>query len=592
MARNRFDVDETLETPFSMKHLKRSFVYVKRQAGKMTVALLLSAASAVLTLFIPLLTQRALDHSIPAKDVTELCILAASLVVCTLLSVLCIRFRAKIMSQVGNSIIYDMRNDLFIHLQKLPFSYYDDRPDGKILVRVVQYINSVSDLLSNGIINFVMSVFNIIFITIFMFATHVQLSLVILAGLPFLVAILAFLKPFQRKAWQRVSNKSSNLNAYLAESINGVRVTQFFVRELENIGIFEKLSKNARHAWLRAVVSTHSIGVFTAVVSSAVFCAVYLVGMLVLGPGAITLGTLVAMTSYADRFWQPITAIANLYNSFMNTISYLERIFETMDEPVTVCDAPDAEPLPPISGQVEYQNVTFGYEADHPVLENVSFHIKAGESIALVGPTGAGKTTIVNLLCRFYNLTGGKILLDGHDISQATLYSLRSQLGIMLQESFIFSGTIADNIKYGRPDATDDEMIRAAKTVHADEFIREFEKGYDTEVNERGSRLSQGQKQLIALARTLLTDPKILILDEATSSVDTKTERLMQEGLNRLMEGRTSFIIAHRLSTIKSCDKIMVVADKGIAECGSHDELMEKKGAYYRLYTAQLSDMK
>ncbi|MNP16974.1 putative ABC transporter ATP-binding protein [compost metagenome] len=293
------------------------------------------------------------------------------------------------------------------------------------------------------------------------------------------------------------------------------------------------------------------------------------------------------MSSYAARFWQPILNLSNLYNNFINAVAYLERIFETLDEPVTVSDIPDARELPPVQGRVTFDNVTFAYDPGLNILENISFDVRPGESIALVGPTGAGKTTVVNLISRFYDLTGGRILIDGQDISEITLKSLRSQMGIMLQDSFIFSGTILDNIRYGKLDATEEEVIAAAKAVCADDFIREFDQGYLTEVNERGSKLSQGQRQLISFARTLLADPRILILDEATSSIDAKTERLLQKGLNELLKGRTSFIIAHRLSTVKNCDRIMYVSNKGIAESGSHDELIARRGLYHRLYTAQ-----
>ena len=298
------------------------------------------------------------------------------------------------------------------------------------------------------------------------------------------------------------------------------------------------------------------------------------------------------MSQYVGRFWQPITNLANIYNNFVNNLAYLERIFETMDEPVTVDDAPDAATLPEIDGRVDFDKVTFAYEEGINILENMDLHVKAGESIALVGPTGAGKSTIVNLLCRFYNINDGSISVydnegNAYDISKVTLHSLRTQMGIMLQESFIFSGTLLDNIRYGRLDASEEDVVKAAKVVRADDFIREMPDGYKTTVNERGNRLSQGQKQLVSFARTLLSDPRILILDEATSSIDTKTERLLQEGLNALLKGRTSFIIAHRLSTIKNCDRILYISNKGIAEMGSHDELMEKKGLYYDMYTAQ-----
>ena len=322
-------------------------------------------------------------------------------------------------------------------------------------------------------------------------------------------------------------------------------------------------------------------------ISVWVNAAIYAVGLLVLGTSTVSLGTIVGMTGYAGRFWQPLLNLSNLMNTFINAVAYLERIFETLDEPVTVKDEIGAAEMPQIKGDVEFENVTFGYENGVNVLENVSFSAKAGESIALVGPTGAGKTTIVNLISRFYNLNGGKVLIDGHDISKETLYSLRSQMGIMLQDSFIFSGTIMYNIKYGKLDATDEEAIAACKIVGADEFISQMKDGYNTVVKERGAGLSQGQKQLIAFARTILADPKILVLDEATSSIDAKTERYLQRGLNHLLKGRTSFIIAHRLSTVRNCDKIMYISNKGITEAGTHDELIAKKGDYYKLYTAQ-----
>ncbi|MBQ8108375.1 MAG: ATP-binding cassette domain-containing protein, partial [Ruminococcus sp.] len=293
------------------------------------------------------------------------------------------------------------------------------------------------------------------------------------------------------------------------------------------------------------------------------------------------------MKGYASRFWQPIMTLSNIMNNFINTLAYLERIFETLDEPVPISDKEGAEDIGEIKGQVTFNNVTFGYEEGINVLENVSFDVKPGESIALVGPTGAGKSTIVSLISRFYDIEHGSITVDGKNISDVTIKSLRSQMGIMLQDSFIFSGSILDNIRYSKLDATDEEIVKAARTVCADGFIIQMEDGYDTEVNERGSKLSGGEKQLISFARTLLSDPKILVLDEATSSIDAKTEALLQKGINELLKGRTSFIIAHRLSTIRSCDRIMYIDQKGILEAGSHDELMAKKGAYYELYTSQ-----
>lgn len=590
MARNRYDVDEVLETPFDFAHLKRSFVYIKKYKGKMITALVLSVFAAISGLLGPLITQYALDNTIPQKNMGQLVLLTLAFVGTIAVSITFSTIRSRIMTVVGQDIIFDIRTDLFKHLQELPFEYYDNRPHGKILIRVVNYVNSVSDMLSNGIINVILECLNMLFIMIFMFFVNVKLSLVVLSGLPIFAVIMMMIKKRQRKAWQDVSNKSSNLNAYLQENITGARVTQIFTREEENAEIFDRLSEKYRKSWINAVKYSHLVWPATDNVSTLVRAAIFVVGLLVLTPAAVSLGTIVAMTSYASSFWQPIMNLSNIFNNFINNIAYLERIFETLDEPATIADKPNAQDIGDITGEVKFDDVTFSYEQDKTVLEHISFDVKPGESVALVGPTGAGKSTVVSLLSRFYDVDSGKITIDGKDISQATLHSLRSQMGIMLQDSFIFSGTIYDNIRYGRLDATEEEIREAAKIVCADEFISEMKDGYMTEVNERGSKLSGGQKQLISFARTLLSDPKILVLDEATSSIDARTEKLLQQGLQRLLVGRTSFIIAHRLSTIKNCDKIMYIDNKGIAECGTHDELIAKKGEYYKLYTAQHMD--
>lgn len=589
MARNRFDIDETLETPFSFQHLKRAGKYISKHKKKMIASLILSALSAVCGLFGPLIVAQGINVAVPNKDVGMLILLAVLLAAAIALSIWFGVVRSRYMTIVGQEIIYDIRRDLFEHLQKLPFQYYDDRPHGKILTRVINYVNNVSDMLSNGIINFILEIFNVIIIAVFMFSCDVKLSLVVVAGVPLFVLIVFLLKPAQRRSWQDFSNKSSNLNAYLHESLDGAKITQAFTREEENAEIFDNLNQRSVKSWMRAQYISHLVWPTVDNISTWVVCAMYLVGLFMLGP-SLRIGTLIAISSYAWRFWQPLLSLSQLYNNFVNSIAYLERIFETMDEPITVDDAPGAAELPPITGNVTFDHVTFSYDGSVNVLEDLNLDIRAGEAIALVGPTGAGKTTIVNLISRFYNVTSGRVLLDGNDIAKVTLHSLRSQMGIMLQDSFIFSGTILDNIRYGRLDATEEEVIAAAKTVRAHEFISEMEDGYYTQVNERGSRLSQGQKQLIAFARTLLSDPKILVLDEATSSIDAKTERLLQEGLQALLKGRTSFIIAHRLSTIKNSDRIMYVSNKNILESGSHDELMAQQGYYYHLYTAQLED--
>ena len=591
--RNTYREDEVLETPFDYRHLLRASVYIKKYLGKMIFALFLSAIGGITALFGPMITQKALDEAIPNENVKMLLMLVGLLCICFILSIIFTTIRSKIMINVSQNIIYDIRKDVFEHLQKLPFQYYDDRPHGKILIRVVNYVNSVSDMLSNGLINVVLEIMNLVFIIIFMFCVNVKLSLVVMAGVPILAVFMFWIKNKQRKAWQQVSNKNSNLNAYLQENIVGARITQMFAREEENAETFAELSDRCRTTWFKAVMYSNLVWPGIDNISVWVRAAVFIVGLIFMGTGegGVTLGVIVAVTSYASRFWQPIMNLGNIFNNFINNIAYLERIFETLDEPVIVDDAEDATEMPDIKGDVTFENVTFAYEEGKDVLKNVSFTVKAGESVALVGPTGAGKSTIVNLISRFYNVNQGRVLIDGQDIAKVTLHSLRSQMGIMLQDSFIFSGTIEDNIRYGKLDATTEEIIKASQTVCADDFINRFQDGYQTEVKERGSLLSQGQKQLISFARTLLSNPAILVLDEATSSIDVQTEKALQQGLNAMLQGRTSFIIAHRLSTIKNCDKIMYVDQGGIVECGSHEELMVKKGYYYRLYTAQMDEI-
>lgn len=594
MARNKYDVDEILEDKFDVSQLKRLAGYIRPYKKQMLVVLFLMLSASALGMLIPKFFMLVMDVSIPNKDMRSIVFYSVMTMLIALYTCVSLRIKIKLMTQIGQDIVHSIRYDIFEHLQELPFSYYDERPHGKIQVRVVNYVNNLSDLLSNGIINTITDLCNLFFIIAFMLSINVKLTLVCLCGLPVLAVVIIALKKKQRKAWQIQSNKQSNLNAYIAESINGIRVTQSFVREDENSGIFNRLSDGYREAWMRAVKFNFIMGPSVDIISTITTAFIYVLGISwMLNPDSgITVGVLIAFTAYISRFWNPINTLASFYNSLLTAISYLERIFETIDEPVLVKDAEGATEMPPIKGDVEFKNVTFSYEDGVEILKKVSFKAKKGQTVAIVGPTGAGKTTIVNLLSRFYNVDSGEVLIDGIDISKVTIRSLRKQMGVMMQDSFIFSGTVMDNIRYGNKEVSDEQVIRAAKTVCAHDFIMEMENGYYTQINERGSRLSQGQRQLISFARALLADPKILILDEATSSIDTETEILLQKGLNELLKGRTSFIIAHRLSTIKNADFIMYIDAGGIAEMGSHEELISQEGEYYKLYMSQYDFLK
>ena len=584
--RNRYDVDEYLDEKVSLFNIKRVLGYLIKAQGHLKISLVFSILSSLASLAGPLFIKRALDEAVPNKDIRLLLLMGAYLLSSIIVSIALSAVRNILVARAGAAIIHDIRYDLISHLQKLSFSFFDGRPHGKIFVRVVPYVNSVSDALSNGIINFVIEVLNIFFIIFFMYKVDPHLASVTVLGLPLLAIFIWTIKPAQRRAWQSVSNKGSNLNAYVQESIDGVRVTQAFDRQEKNLGVMNKLTDERNREWMKAIYISNTVWYSTETISQLVFSFVYIMGVFWMNPMA-SFGMLLVMGNYAWRFWQPIINLANIYNTFITAMSYLDRIFDTIAEPVTIKDAEGAVEFPFVRGHVEFKNVSFSYDGLRKVLNNVSFDGHPGESIAIVGPTGAGKTTIVNLLSRFYNIEEGQVLIDGQDIMKVTLSSLRSQMGIMLQDSFLFTGTIADNIRYGKLDATDEEIRAAARLIGAHNFIEKLPQGYDTHVTERGGGISQGERQLLAFTRTLISNPRILILDEATSSIDTGTEQLVQEGIRTLMKGRTSFIIAHRLSTIRNCTRIMFISDGQIVECGTHEELMALKGRYYELCLAQ-----
>ena len=586
MARNKFDTDEEIEQKLNLRIIPRMLRWIKPYSWWMVLACVIMLVASGISLLSPYLIRMAIDEAIPAANYSLLIKISVFIVITTLFARILLAAKLRLMTRVAQKIIVTIRKEVFTKLQALPFTYFDSRPHGKILIRVVNYVNSLSDLLSNGIIQLISDLFTLVVIVCFMLAIDVRLTLVCMAVLPVLLLVLVSMKKKQHEAWKQESYKRSNLTAYLSESLNGMKITQSFARERVNQGIFNDLCDKCKKVWIHAVNMNNIIWPVVDNLSTLGVALVYMAGIAWLGDGmggTVTVGTLVAFTGYIWRFWMPIQNLGNFYNSMVTTGAYVERIFELLDEPEDITDRDGAVELPPIRGHVSFDHVNFSYEPGNPVLKDVNFTITPGTSVAIVGPTGAGKTTIVNLLTRFYNPDNGKILIDGLDIQSLQIKSIRKQVGVMLQDSFLFSGTIMENIRYGRLDATDEECIAAAKTVQAHDFIAAFPDGYNTKVTANGGGLSQGQKQLISFARVLLSDPRILILDEATSSVDTQTDKALQKGLDELLKGRTSFIIAHRLSTIRNSDIIFFVDHGEIVERGNHTELMALEGNYAHL---------
>ena len=575
--------DEAIERPFNSKQFFRLLGYMKPYKGRVAVALVLMVVTTLCSLGQTFLLSRAVGllqadtPLVPWQFVLGMVGMAAVIALCT-------RWRVRLMDYSGRRALATLRQDLFDHIQTLSFSFFDTRSVGKIQVRVINDVNSLNDLFTNGIVNVLIEIFMLITLLIIMFVVNWRLTLISMCIMPLLMLIMFRLKRQMRKRWQIVRMKTSNMNGYLHESLAGMRVTEAFVREDENLDTFQNVGNDIRNSWMRAIHINNAFWPALDITGTIGTVLVYYFGVKLMGDAAnpLDLANLLLILWYLGRFWEPLNALSNFYNSVLSAMASVERIFEIMDTPSDIQDKPGAQEMPPLVGNVRFENVDFWYDPEKVVLKNVSFDVKPGQTIALVGPTGAGKSTVVNLISRFYDVNGGAVRIDGHDIRDVNLRSLRKQMSVMMQDSFIFSGTVMDNIRYGKLDATDEEVMAAAKAVHAHDFIMQMPKGYQTEVSERGSSLSVGQRQLISFARALLNDPKILILDEATSSIDTHTEILIQKALDVLLKGRTSFVIAHRLSTIRNADCIMVIQDGHIAEAGTHDQLIKLEGGHYK----------
>ena len=587
MPINNFKDDEKLEQSLNITIVKRLLAYLKPYGGAVVKTLALMLTAIAVELFNPYFMKLGIDKYIKMGDWQNLLILGGIMILANALAMICSRFRIIIMGKVSNSILTTIRQQLYTHIQKLSFSFFDNRPTGKILARIIGDVNSLNDLFTNSVTSLIPELIKIASVIVIMMVMNYRLALVALATLPVMMLVMFTVSIVSRKRWQVFRKKASNLNAFTHEDFSGIRVVQSFAAEKNTSAMFLKLCNDWRRAFVRAVRMNDFFWPTVEMSWGVGTILVFWLGATLIETNTITPGLLVAFTSYVSMFWQPIMNISNFYNQLVTNMSGAERIFEILDIEPDIKDRLNSTVMPKIRGDVSFRNVTFGYDEGQQVLKNVSFDVKAGQTIALVGSTGAGKTTVVNLISRFYEVTAGSVLIDGFNLNNVTLESLRSQIGLMPQDTFLFSTTIKENLRYGKLDATDEEIIAAAKAVSAHDFIMRLEKGYDTDVNERGTRLSAGQRQLIAFARTLLANPRILILDEATASIDTHTERLVQQGIKKLLQGRTSFVIAHRLSTIRNADWIMVVEDGGIVERGTHEELIRLQGQYYNLYTSQ-----
>ncbi len=592
---NRFyyKTDQTIEKPFNWKQMARLLTYVKPYTTNyLPGAALMMLISTAVRLIVPILIGKvAIDIAIKNEDPTLLTYLVLIVAGLYLLSYIANTFRIKWVNLLGQNVIFDLRQHLFSHVQKLSHRFFDGRSAGSILVRILNDINSLQELFTNGIINALMDVLTLTAIIVILLVLSPKLALAVMVIIPIMFYISTRLRRSIRRAWQNVRLQQSRLNSHLNEGIQGMRITQSFTQEKENAEYFAGVNHDNFNSWRVATKKSAMFSPFVEMSNAigTVILIAYGAYLIILGVdnGGIEIGTFVSFSFYLGMFWEPISRLGQMYNQLLQAMAASERIFEYLDERPNVEEKQNAHVFNEMKGEIEFKNVQFAYEADRIALHNINLHIKPGQTVALVGHTGSGKTTIANLVSRFYDPIKGSVMIDGHDLRDVELTSLRQRISVVLQDTFIFSGTIMENIRFGRPDASDEEVIEAAKVVGADDFIQKLPNGYQTEVEERGNILSAGERQLLSFARALLADPSILILDEATASIDTETEVKIQAALNRLLKGRTAIVIAHRLSTIREADNIYVLEQGRILESGNHEELMQKRGEYYGLIKSQ-----
>ncbi|MCL2861424.1 MAG: ABC transporter ATP-binding protein/permease [Firmicutes bacterium] len=592
--RNRYFEDEQLVYKFSTKAFKKTLSFARPYRKTIAIVFVFMAIFAFVALAPPMITRFLIDYVITTQDgflgleaVQTAIILIAVLMLVYASDIIFTFLNQRLMLQTGHKMVHDIRHNTFKNLQKLSFDFFDSRPAGKILVRLTNYLDEVAEVFARAILAFIIDGARVVMIMVWLFILHPQLALVVLAcTLPMAVSVY-FLRRGLAKRWRICRNKISNRTAYIAESIQGSFVSRSFNRNSLNNEIYKDVNAQNYRSWMR-VIHVHeffhpALDGFFWLGMIAVYSVIIVFGGRFFGLEGITLGIIVSFIAYMGMFSQPLNNIAMYMQRITSAMTNLERVYELGETPSSIYDEKDASDMQEVDGEVKFENISFFYEKGVPVLENFSLDVERGKMIALVGPTGGGKTTIVSLLSRFYDPQEGRILIDGNDIKKVKLHSLRTQVGVMMQDAFIFSGTILENIRYARPDATREECIRAAESVYANEFIEKLEKSYDTETKEGGGGISSGEKQLLSLARLILCDPKILILDEATANIDTQTEDKIKKALDTVLKGRTSFVVAHRLSTIKKADAILYIDNLGIQEAGTHDSLMQKQGLYYTL---------
>lgn len=583
--RNTYFQDENIQKKIDMKQFGKILRYIIPYTHLFVTVVVLMLISAGVSMVSPLLLRHIINEISVSKEIKDLIFTISGLVLCAAIEIAVTFAHQRIMGTTGHKIIAKIRQEAFYKLQKLPFDYFDSRPDGKIVVRVTDYVNDLANFFTNYVVNFMVYIIKIVVVTVFMLSISPQLTLVVfLTVIPMMVLVM-YLRYKIKTFFSMQRQCNSNRTAFLVESIMGEKIIKNYNRTEENIKIYDEIHDRACKVWLkifyRNELNTPIVETFWNFGTVCLYATA--LALILSGSTSVDAGTVVAFTSYMGLFSGPLTQIAVIIQQLAQVSSNLEQVFDLIDYPIEIEDKACSVDLKNVKGQVDFNHVTFSYEEGVNILEDFDLHVKPGETIALVGPTGAGKTTVINMLTRFYDVQEGSVTIDGVDVRDASLESLRKEVGVLMQEPFIFKGTIMENIRYGRPDATDEECIEAAKTIFADKFISRLSDGYNTVLEERGAGLSAGEKQLLSFARIILKNPSVVILDEATSSIDTETEIMIKEALDIILKDKTAFMVAHRLSTIRNADRILFIANKGIAEQGTHEELMKLKGRYYAL---------